>query len=59
MGLLEEEIITEEVLSVPREEWDIGDEIAALCDGSTPVARYILKPMKQGVGIIAVTKISV
>lgn len=43
MRLLEDQIITEEILSVPREEWDIGDEIAALCDGSTPVAQYIFK----------------
>ncbi len=42
MDLLTEEYINEEILAVPVEEWAFEEELVALEDGTTPIARYIL-----------------
>lgn len=42
MSLLEDEFITDTILAVPKEDWDIEEELWALTERSTPVAEYIL-----------------
>ncbi len=42
MDFLTEEYITEEILAVPLEEWELEEELVALEEGTTPIARYIL-----------------
>ncbi len=42
MDLLTEEYISEEILAVPIEEWEFEEELVALEEGTTPIARYIL-----------------